>query len=88
MVHSSASVSISCGGLLINPSRITSYNVCYTKLLRISSSATPYTMNYEVAQTNPVITGVTPPTVEGGFGSTSNGAYGNLNIQKYIKIVK
>ena len=57
-------------------------------IFEISSSATPYTMNYEVAQTNPVITGVTPPTVEGGFGSTSNGAYGNLNIQKYIKIVK
>lgn len=46
-------------------------------------AATPDSMWYEVAQTDPAITGVTPPTVEGGFGSTSGGAFGNANIQKY-----
>ena len=45
--------------------------------------ASPDSMWYEVAQTDPSITGVTPPTQEGGFGSTSSGAYGTMNIQKY-----
>jgi hypothetical protein len=45
-------------------------------------------MNYEVAQTEPQIAGVTPPTAQGGFGSTSGGAYGTTNVQKYIKIVR
>lgn len=45
--------------------------------------ASPDSMWYEVAQTNPSITGVTPPTQEAGFGSTSSGAFGMTNIQKY-----
>ncbi len=45
--------------------------------------ASPDSMWYEVAQTDPVITGVTPPTQDGGFGSTSGGAFGESNIQKY-----
>ncbi|HKL02755.1 MAG TPA: hypothetical protein VJ911_03735 [Cryomorphaceae bacterium] len=47
--------------------------------------ASPDSMWYEVAQTDPAITGVTPPTVEAGFGSTSGGAFGNSNIQKYLR---
>lgn len=43
------------------------------------------TMKYEIAQTNPEIPGVTPPTVAGGFGSTSGGAFGVLNIQTYVR---
>ncbi|MGY6561272.1 MAG: hypothetical protein ACXITV_04140 [Luteibaculaceae bacterium] len=46
-------------------------------------TASPDSMFYEVAQTVPAITGVTPPTASGGFGSTSSGAFGNANIQKY-----
>lgn len=46
----------------------------------------PVTMKYEIAQTEPQIPGVTPPTAAGGFGSTSGGAFGVLNIQTYIKI--
>lgn len=46
----------------------------------------PLTMKYEIAQTEPAITGVTPPTPAGGFGSTSSGAFGILNIQTYIRI--
>jgi hypothetical protein len=42
-------------------------------------------LTYEVAQTNPPLTGVTQPTPEGGFGSTSNGLFGELNIQKYVR---
>lgn len=43
-------------------------------------------MTYEVAQTDPNIPGVTPPTADGGFGSTSGGAFGNSNIQTYIRL--
>lgn len=46
-------------------------------------AASPDSMWYEVAQTDPGITGVTPPTQEAGFGSTSGGAFGVMNIQKY-----
>lgn len=42
-------------------------------------------MQYEVAQTDPAITGVSAPTAAGGFGSTSGGAFGVTNIQKYIR---
>lgn len=43
-------------------------------------------MTYEVAQTEPVQPGVTPPTPEAGFGSTSDGAFLDLNIQVYYKM--
>lgn len=46
----------------------------------------PVTMMYEIAQTEPQIPGVTAPTAEAGFGSTSGGAFGNLNIQNYIRM--
>lgn len=50
------------------------------------SPTDPITMKYEVAQTDPVIVGVTPPTAAAGFGSTSGGAYGVLNVQTYVKM--
>ncbi len=50
------------------------------------SPTDPITMKYEVAQTEPAIVGVTPPTAAGGFGSTSSGAYGLLNVQTYVKM--
>jgi hypothetical protein len=43
-------------------------------------------MWYEVAQIDPVIPGVTPPTAEAGFGSTSGGVLGTTNVQKYFWI--
>ncbi len=43
-------------------------------------------MWYEVAQIDPVIPGVTPPTAEEGFGSTSGGLLGTDNVQKYYWI--
>lgn len=49
-------------------------------------AAAPDSMWYEVAQTNPAVAGVTPPTAEAGFGSTSGGAYGTMNVQKYLRI--
>ena len=48
--------------------------------------ASPDSMWYEVAQASPAVAGVTPPTSEEGFGSTSGGIYGTANIQKYIRI--
>ena len=44
------------------------------------------TLTYEVAQTQPAQAGVTPPTAEAGFGSTSSGAFGVLNVQNYVKM--
>ena len=46
----------------------------------------PLMMKYEVAQTDPNIPGVTPPTAEAGFGSTSDGAFLMMNVQTYLKI--
>lgn len=43
-------------------------------------------LTYEVAQTEPAQQGVTPPNPEDGFGSTSGGAFGDMNIQIYYKM--
>jgi hypothetical protein len=51
----------------------------------VTTSGSTTTMKYEVAQTNPAIVGVTKATPAGGFGSTSSGAYGVLNVQNYTK---
>lgn len=49
-------------------------------------AGSPYNMKYEVAQTDPNIPGVTPPTATGGFGSTSAGAYQDWNVQTYRRL--
>lgn len=51
----------------------------------ISTETDPYTMMYEVVQTQPDIQ-ATPPTAEAGFGSTNGGALLTWNIQKFIKM--
>ncbi|RMG24849.1 MAG: hypothetical protein D6730_11960 [Bacteroidetes bacterium] len=45
----------------------------------------PDSMYLEVVQTQPYI-GAFPPTLEGGFGSSSAGALGNTNIQRFRRI--
>lgn len=40
-------------------------------------------MFYEVAQVEPAVPGVTPPTAQQGFGSTNGGANGQDYLQKY-----
>ena len=45
---------------------------------------TAITMKYEVLQTQPAL-GYAKPTPALGFGSTAGGAFGTLNIQKYVK---
>ena len=62
-----------------SPTTLTSVGI-----FEISTNGT--TMKYEVAQTEPAITGVTPPTAVGGFGSTSSGAFGTNNVQNYVRI--
>ncbi|MGE5399680.1 MAG: hypothetical protein ACM3S2_04700 [Ignavibacteriales bacterium] len=43
-------------------------------------------MTYEIIQTSPVLAGVSAPTAQGGFGSTTiNGAKNPYYIQKYVK---
>ncbi len=53
-------------------------------IYEIDKSTTPWTMKYEIVQTNPSIA-ATPPTPEGGFGSTNNGVMGTMNVQKFVK---
>lgn len=43
-------------------------------------------MTYEVAQVDPAITGVTAPTAEAGFGSTSGGFFMMNNVQTFIRL--
>lgn len=64
-----------------SPTAVTSVGI-----FDISTATNPYTMQYEVAQTEPSI-GATPPTAAAGFGSTNGGALGTWNIQKFVKIV-
>ncbi|MFC1852319.1 hypothetical protein ACFL27_19145 [candidate division CSSED10-310 bacterium] len=54
-------------------------------IYEIDSSTDPDEMMYEIVQTSPDI-GATPPTPDGGFGSTNGGALGDMNVQKYIRI--
>jgi len=44
----------------------------------------PEVLWYEVAQTSG--TQNIPPTAEAGFGSTNGGAFGDTNIQKYVRL--
>ena len=63
------------------PSVVTSKGI-----YQVDTSVTPNRMTYEVAQTQPPISGVTPPTADMGFGSTSSGALGMNNVQKYSRL--
>ncbi len=60
-----------------SPSTLTSEGI-----FEVTATANPNSMQYEIVQTSPDI-GATAPTPEGGFGSTSAGAYGTTNIQVY-----
>lgn len=55
-------------------------------IYEVTVGTSEITMKYEVAQTEPPVPGVTPPTPEAGFGSTSGGAFGTVNIQNYVKV--
>jgi len=55
-------------------------------IFEVTASGSNTLMTYEIAQTDPNIPGVTPPTASGGFGSTSGGLFGSSNVQKYIKL--
>ncbi|NOX17221.1 MAG: carboxypeptidase regulatory-like domain-containing protein [Chlorobi bacterium] len=55
-----------------------------TGIFQIDMNVSPFTMQYEVVQTTPDI-GIAPPTAEDGFGSTGGGAFGMLNVQKYVR---
>ncbi|KAF0130384.1 MAG: hypothetical protein FD155_1684 [Bacteroidetes bacterium] len=63
-----------------SPTAVTSEGI-----FEITTVAEKYQMRYEVAQTTPSI-GATPPTVAAGFGSTSGGALGTINIQTFVQI--
>ena len=63
-----------------SPTTVTSEGI-----YQIDKTKTPHEMTYEVAQTEPDI-GATPPTPEAGFGSTSGGLLGTLNVQKFIRL--
>ena len=54
-------------------------------IYEIDLTQDPDFMQYEVVQTSG--TPNTPPTPEGGFGSTNGGAFGMDNVQKYIRLL-
>lgn len=55
-------------------------------IYEVTVGTSDITMQYEIAQTAPPITGVTKPTPEAGFGSTSGGILGTINVQNYVKL--
>lgn len=55
-----------------------------TGIYQLDTSKDPAELRYEVVQTEPDI-GVTPPTADGGFGSTGEGAFGESNVQVYVR---
>lgn len=62
------------------PSVVTSQGI-----YQIDTNVTPARLTYEVAQTQPPIQGVTPPTADKGFGSTAGGVLGMKNVQKFTR---
>ena len=44
------------------------------------------TLTYEVVQVNPPLSGQSPPTRAGGFGSSTNGMFGVDNVQTYRRV--
>ncbi len=63
-----------------SPSTVTSRGI-----YQVTTDGGVTRMLYEIAQVEPPLQGVTPPTPQGGFGSTSGGALGIANIQRYTK---
>jgi len=45
----------------------------------------PNSMTFEIVQTEPMVMGLTPPTTTDGFGSTSEGAFGDDFVQTFLK---
>ncbi len=56
-------------------------------IFEITGTHPDFLLTYEVVQTEPNI-GATPPTAEAGFGSSSGGALGDMNIQKFVYVTK
>jgi hypothetical protein len=65
-----------------SPSTVTSRGI-----YQVTTDGGVIRMLYEIAQVEPPLQGVTPPTPRGGFGSTRSAgvALGLLNIQRYVK---
>lgn len=63
------------------PTAITSEGI-----FEITAANGGYTMKYEVVQTEPSLG--TAPTAEAGFGSSSGGTLGTMNIQTFVKIAQ
>lgn len=64
------------------PSAVTSEGIFEITL----NADEPRGLTYEVVQTNPAVG--TAPTAEAGFGSSSGGALGEANVQKFVEVTK
>jgi hypothetical protein len=62
-----------------SPAALTSQGI-----FAVDASMNPNSLQYEIAQTSPDI-GAIPPNATDGFGSTSGGAFGTLNVQTYVR---
>ncbi len=67
------------------PTAVTSEGIF--EITQDAKVTTKYTMKYEVVQTSPSI-GATAPTPTAGFGSSSGGTLGTMNVQNFVNIVK
>lgn len=93
----SAGVEITLRGTYVtSPGGATGANANIRNITANQTSPTPITaqgiyevsgnrMRYEVAQVQPPLQGVTPPSATAGFGSTSGGLFGQANVQVYIR---
>lgn len=61
------------------------YSATSEGIFEIYWDENPIRMQYEVLQTEPAL-GFTPPTPAGGFGSTAGGAFGQTNVQVFLRI--
>lgn len=68
-----------------SPTAVTSEGIF--EITQDATVKTKYTLKYEVVQTTPSI-GATAPTATAGFGSSSGGTLGTMNVQTFVNIVK
>lgn len=67
-----------------SPAAVTSEGIF--EITQDATVKTKYTLKYEVVQTTPSI-GATAPTATAGFGSSSGGTLGTMNVQTFVNIV-
>jgi len=79
----SQSISSVAGIRQITLNQLLPVSAVISGIFSLQASATIF-MNYETVQTEPAVAGLTPPTPEGGFGSS--GLLGSDNTQVFLRV--